>query len=76
MGRVLTLRWQRAGIRKGITHTIRWACMARESSDQAVSDFPFSSEEEEEELFVCDECSETFETKRGENIHAGQVHDE
>jgi hypothetical protein len=50
--------------------------MARQSSDEAVSDFPFSSDGEEEDEYVCDECGETFSTKRGKNIHTGQVHDE
>ncbi|WP_276272365.1 hypothetical protein [Haloarcula litorea] len=50
--------------------------MTRDPSDEVVSEFPFSAGDESDERFVCEECGEEFETKRGRNIHAGQVHDE
>lgn len=49
--------------------------MSEESSDDVISDFPFSSEDTEEEEFACSECDKIFDTKRGMNIHMGQVHD-
>jgi hypothetical protein len=50
--------------------------MSEESSDDVVSDFPFSAGETKEEEFSCSECERVFDTKRGMNIHMGQVHDE
>lgn len=50
--------------------------MGEKSSDDAISDFPFSTDEGEKDEYSCSECEEVFDTKRGMNIHKGQVHDE
>jgi hypothetical protein len=48
--------------------------MSKESPDDVISDFPFSSDEGEKDEFTCPTCGKSFDTKRGKNIHMGQVH--
>lgn len=51
--------------------------MSEERPDDVISEFPFSGGDDgDPEEFVCSDCGSTFETERGLNIHAGQVHDD
>lgn len=50
--------------------------MADDGADKVISDFPFSSDEDQKGEFTCPTCGESFDTSRGKNIHMGQVHPE